>query len=164
MRTKDNSRLRMRRKNSGFSRVKILMIVFFLSVTVFLVTKRMFHPSAPESAPIEPKMKIERIELPPSQPEKINPPDIEIEIKKEEETMPNPFSSPLTNVQPEENLPESKALTVSGIIYQDERAAAIINNEIVRVGDVIDGREVVAIKGKSVVVKEANVQYILRMR
>ena len=74
----------------------------------------------------------------------------------------NPFLSPLKKKSAAELIfPAPKGLTLEGIIAQPERTAALVNDMIVRTGDTIDGKTIVEIKDKSVVLKDTDYHYIL---
>lgn len=54
-------------------------------------------------------------------------------------------------------------LKVSGIVWDEKRPQAVISNRIVGVGDVIEGKKVVAIKPSSVVVKDEVYYFELKL-
>lgn len=58
-------------------------------------------------------------------------------------------------------LAEIKSLIVSAITISEKEAYAIINNQIVRVGDVIDGKKVVAIEKDRVIVERVGKRFTI---
>ncbi len=58
-------------------------------------------------------------------------------------------------------LAEMKSLVVSAITISENEAYAIINNQIVHVGDVVDGKKVVAIEKDRVVVEKGGKRFTI---
>lgn len=56
-----------------------------------------------------------------------------------------------------------EALALSGIIWDEKKPAAIINDNIVSVGDEIQGKKVIKIEKNKVILQEDGEEYILRL-
>lgn len=69
----------------------------------------------------------------------------------------NPFVKYGTN-------PQAKQMTLLGIIHGPDRAMALINNEIVKVGDKIGTNEVVSIDRKKVILRNEDGLFQITMR
>jgi len=54
-------------------------------------------------------------------------------------------------------------LTLTGIVWRKEKASAIINNQILRPGDRIEGIEIIAINKKEVILKGPEGEYLLKL-
>lgn len=78
----------------------------------------------------------------------------------------NPFEQPITDSEPSdgslrpqrESLP---SLTVQGVIWGGSFPQAIVNNKVIKVGDVLEGVDIVAIDKEGVTVSYAGVEYKL---
>ena len=155
-------------KNKKFNNLKLILLIIVTIAIVFVgggVAARKWFFVKP---PVPVSVVVVSPETSPLsvQPKKNEPVVVEIKKNEAKEVLTNPFTSPLQNKQQEEEivLTKSKALSLTGILYQEDRVVAIINNKIVRVGDLIEGRKIIAINRKSVVVKEAEIQYIIKIR
>lgn len=86
----------------------------------------------------------------------------------EEKLFSDPFRSPLgKSGKPKTTvieMPVPKDLVLEGIFYQKEKAAAIINDTIVYVGDTIGERKIVEIKEKNVILQDGEYQYTLNFK
>lgn len=69
----------------------------------------------------------------------------------------NPFIQPANDVAVSE-------LDLSGIVYNDEAAAAIINGEIVKAGDKMGYNEIVAVEKEHVILRNENGLFRLSLR
>ncbi|HIE43213.1 MAG TPA: hypothetical protein EYP78_00245 [Candidatus Omnitrophica bacterium] len=86
-----------------------------------------------------------------------------------DEVVRNPFLSPIEELL-KEDAPvkemggdEGEILLLSGTLRTESRSVAIINNAIVREGEMISGFKVELIERKSVLVSKDGERYILRM-
>lgn len=90
-------------------------------------------------------------------------------INKKDERYPDPFSYPLEKKEGKEEKEEffmsaPKDLSLEGLLRQEKKIAVIINDMIVREGDVIGEKKVLEIKDESVVLEDTNYQYILTFK
>lgn len=88
------------------------------------------------------------------------------EAEQEVAKMRNPFLT-----EEEENAQKQTGttipiayLTLSAVLYSPNASRAIVNGQILTVGDSIDNKEVVRIDPESVILKDAQGQYILRLK
>lgn len=54
-------------------------------------------------------------------------------------------------------------LSLGGIIYSESTPVAVINDEVLEEGETIGGYVIVAIEEKSVILKNANQEYVLKL-
>jgi len=73
----------------------------------------------------------------------------------------NPFSPPI--VETIEVIEEKLKLTFGGVIWSGTTPSAIINDEIVNVGDFIEGAKVINISEKSVLLIKDDTEYKLEL-
>ncbi|MDP8217326.1 MAG: hypothetical protein P9M03_01230 [Candidatus Theseobacter exili] len=83
----------------------------------------------------------------------------------------DPFASPLKPSEElqilEKSLIEVKediGMTLTGIVLRGKSSSAVVNREIVRVGDIIEGKKVIAIEKDRVVLSDGKKKYILYLR
>ncbi len=85
-----------------------------------------------------------------------------------EKLLPDPFHSPLAKGGRAKTtvieMPAPKDLALEGIFYQEGKSAAIINDTIVYVGNVIGEKKVVDIREKNVVLQDVDYQYTLNFK
>ena len=90
------------------------------------------------------------------------------EIKSDKKSEPNlkwrrdPFLPPEKKVKTILKLPLPE-LTLNGIVWREGTASAIINNQILRPGDRIEGLEIKAINKKEVILKGPEGEYLLKL-
>lgn len=73
------------------------------------------------------------------------------------------FLPPAKKVQTVKTILKPPALILSGIVWRKEQASAIINNQILRPGDRIEGVEIKAINKKEVILKGPEGEYLLKL-
>lgn len=63
------------------------------------------------------------------------------------------------------NLIPADYLTLSAVIYSTlNKSKAIVNGQILKMGDYIDNKEIVEIQPEAVILKDAQAQYIIRLK
>lgn len=86
----------------------------------------------------------------------------------DEKLFPDPFHSPLSKSGRTKTtvveMPAPKDLALEGIFYQEGKAAAIINDTIVCVGDAIGEKKIVDIREKNVILQDGDYQYTLNFK
>ncbi|MEK7448617.1 MAG: hypothetical protein AAB019_03930 [Planctomycetota bacterium] len=119
-------------------------------------------PTAPPDIPAEPKSAAPSDEtgLPtrqewgpdPFQPPGLKPKSFKVESPKIDKTNLPPVRSD-----------EPPGLTLTGILYQPDRQTAIINNRVMRIGDIIDNAEIIEIQNNRVIFQHHDNKYMLKL-
>ncbi|MFY9402231.1 MAG: hypothetical protein WAQ07_02330 [Candidatus Omnitrophota bacterium] len=97
--------------------------------------------------------------------------DLRPKIEYSADTLRNPFEQPLVLTEPEEDLSSKDKdidieksvpnLVVQGLIWGSSLPQAIVNNKVVKVGDVIEGADIIDINKEGVIVLFAGTEYKL---
>ncbi len=85
---------------------------------------------------------------------------VRIEEPKPPEPSPPPEPEPIKIVP----IIKEEPLSVTGILLGEKRAAAIINGRILRVGDTVEGKTIIAIEKDRVILKKGSEKHILKIR
>lgn len=138
----------MNRKNNIYILAAVSLGGTLIILTAIFFLKTFFFP---------PKKEISRLITP-----------ISGNIDKTDNSYPDPFSYSLQKEVKEKKeelfMPAPKDLSLEGILRQKKKIAVIINDMIVREGDVIGEKKVLKIKDESVVLEDTNYQYILTFK
>lgn len=90
------------------------------------------------------------------------------ENNKKNNRYPDPFSCPLQKEGKEAKeelfMPAPKDLSLEGILRQEKKITAIINDMVVCQGDMIGEKKVLEVKDESVILEDTNYQYILNFK
>jgi NhaP-type Na+/H+ and K+/H+ antiporter len=142
---------------------RILLVIVFLVILISIIVFTRSRPKQAEKVLVsEPPLLTEK-EPPSVTVEDFSPPAEHERITESVIWGRDPFLSPLVKVVLEEEIRAQTALSLTGIVRDEKGAQAVIGDYIVYVGDIINGKEVVSIGTKEVVLRKGKDKEILRL-